>query len=343
MKQFIVHCGLHKTGTTAVQNFLTANRGALLRNGVLYPRAGTPDGLTGQHNLAWELGRMRHFRTHCGTIDVLFDEIGSFEGRVIVSSEDFESSILHPERWARIAGRAQALGFEVLFVIYIRDVVHHLESVYLQKLRSGFGLEYAVTARTVVEDAVIRSNDWEYVFDRRAMVRAIGAIPGARLLLRHYDALSGGTAEADFFTAVGLAHIDWDAPQSQLINVRDTIATSLRRFLLARSSSVRDTETDIADVITALFDGRPVQLVTPPRLAEALRSRFMAPDEPRRDIPVGPGVRGLNIVRLFSFETQVLFDDLLNLAGRMDLPAAQREGGQEAMLRRWWTWVSELE
>lgn len=343
MKQLILHCGLHKTGTTAVQNFLTANRGALLRHGVLYPRAGTPENLTGQHNLAWELGRMRHFRTPFGTIDALFDEIGSFDGRVIVSSEDFETSILHPERWARLAGRAQAMGFEVLFVVYLRDVVPHLESVYLQKLRSGYGQEYGVAARTVMETGVLKYYDWEAVFDRRAMVRAIGAIPGARLLLRHYDTLSGGLSEADFREAVGIAHVDWDAPQLYIVNQRDPLAESLRAFLVARSPLLSGSAPGLADVIAALFEGQSVQLVTPPRLVDALRTRFMAPDEPRSQRPLAPGVRALNVTRVFSFETQVMFDDLLHLGNRTDLTEAQREVAQETMLRQWWAWIGVVD
>lgn len=58
MAHFILHVGQSKTGTTAIQHFLAANRGALRRRGILYPdirnrgrSLGAPD-----HNLvAWSL------------------------------------------------------------------------------------------------------------------------------------------------------------------------------------------------------------------------------------------------------------------------------------------------
>jgi hypothetical protein len=40
-KNLVIHIGLHKTGTTAVQKFLASQRELLLQHGVLYPTAGT--------------------------------------------------------------------------------------------------------------------------------------------------------------------------------------------------------------------------------------------------------------------------------------------------------------
>ena len=43
MPRVFVHCGLHKTGTTALQQFLLAVSPSLLKLGILYPRAGRLD------------------------------------------------------------------------------------------------------------------------------------------------------------------------------------------------------------------------------------------------------------------------------------------------------------
>jgi hypothetical protein len=71
MPRLYVHCGLHKTGTTALQDFLAAQAATLARAGVLYPRAGRPGVAGGQHNIAWRLAGDRRFDPAWGDLDAL--------------------------------------------------------------------------------------------------------------------------------------------------------------------------------------------------------------------------------------------------------------------------------
>lgn len=52
-KTLYIHAGTHKTGTTAIQKFLSANRDLLAKNGYLYP--GTDQG---HHDVARELKKI---------------------------------------------------------------------------------------------------------------------------------------------------------------------------------------------------------------------------------------------------------------------------------------------
>ena len=52
--RIILHIGVYKTGTTAVQSFLARNRSALAEQGVLYPESFTR--FDAHHPLPWALG-----------------------------------------------------------------------------------------------------------------------------------------------------------------------------------------------------------------------------------------------------------------------------------------------
>jgi len=49
-----IHIGLHKTGTTSIQNFLTLNENILSKKGYLYPATGRKG--QAQHLLAQAMG-----------------------------------------------------------------------------------------------------------------------------------------------------------------------------------------------------------------------------------------------------------------------------------------------
>jgi hypothetical protein len=336
-----VHCGLHKTGTTALQNFLTANRAVLLQNAVLYPTAGTPPGLTGQHNLAWQMARDRRYRSAWGDIGSLFDEIGRFEGRVVVSSEEFETSILHPDRWPRLAGRAQAVGFAVTFVVYWREVSAQMQSVYLQKLRSGYGQEFSLAARLAIEEGSLRWNDGQICCSRPAMQKALAAVPGATVVYRDYETLHGGSTVTDFCETLGLSDIDWQHPQGVRANDRDPVEISLLRFLNSREPPHPGNEQAFGAFIMGMFAGRQVKLVVPERLRRVLTAR-LAPGEA---VPLTPAVgeaRLLNMARLFSFETQVTLKDAFALTAGPNVND-QTRARQQRMISEWWEWIGVLD
>lgn len=341
MREFVVHCGLHKTGTTALQNFLTANRAVLRQNGVLYPTTGTPPGLTGQHNIAWQLARDRRYRSAWGDLDALFREIGAFDGRVLLSSEEFESSILHPDRWPRLAGRAQALGFAVRFVVYWREVSAQLQSVYLQKLRSGYGQEFSLAARLIVEEGSLRWNDGQICCNRPAIRKTLAAVPGVSVVYRDYETLSGGSTVTDFCDALGLTGIEWQHGQADRANDRDPVEISLLRFLNAREPPQADSWQAFEAFIRSIFAGRTLKLVVPERLRRVLTAR-LAPGEAVPPPPVAGDARLVNMARVFSFETQVTLKDAFQVTARGDA-TEQHRARQQSMVAEWWDWIGGLD
>jgi hypothetical protein len=100
-RRLFIHCGLHKTGTKALQIFLRNNTKRLRDAGILYPYAGCLDSVaSGHHNIAWQIARDRRFDKALGDIGALAKEIGNFSGDILLSSEDFEGALGRPEAFA---------------------------------------------------------------------------------------------------------------------------------------------------------------------------------------------------------------------------------------------------
>jgi len=85
LRNIYVHLGTHKTGTTALQQYLNHNRQVLKSAGWLYPETGISKGLKGHHDIAWWLSGKREFDPRS-----LGEEIVASGCRnVVLSSEEF--------------------------------------------------------------------------------------------------------------------------------------------------------------------------------------------------------------------------------------------------------------
>jgi hypothetical protein len=135
-RRLVLHLGLHKTATTYVQNVLSARRYDLLREGVLYPLAGsgllargvdrpmssTREGAQSGHALFTKRGDRQQ------TMAELLDELPDSASTVLLSSEDFSLGLMTPEEYLT---RFSVFGsVEVVLVLRRQDV--WVESFYKQ-------------------------------------------------------------------------------------------------------------------------------------------------------------------------------------------------------------------
>lgn len=131
-----VHCGLHKTGTTAIQVAFDQHREMLRAHGVLYPCTGGWD--HGHHNLAWEITGDRRFKPAALTIAQAVAQIAAFDGTAVLSSEDFESFLHRPAGLAPLLQPLGAIGAEVCLVVYFRKRSAYTASLYAEMLGHGY-------------------------------------------------------------------------------------------------------------------------------------------------------------------------------------------------------------
>lgn len=144
--RFIVHVGMHKTGSTYLQNQLEANRDALARAGVLFPVTGfgfpegrrpvRPEGLPGHQDLLRAInGEDR------STLEALHEEIAqSGCHTVLISAENLSMPIANATMRSRSfirALNAVGAGDNVDVVAFVRRPDNWIESLYREHTCNG--------------------------------------------------------------------------------------------------------------------------------------------------------------------------------------------------------------
>lgn len=188
----VIHGGMHKTGSSALQNLLATRRELLAAAGWLYPVAGlVRQEATGHRHRVL----MTELRKEEGTPTwaALRQEIDAWPGRVILSHENFFSPQIDPQ-----AVVAELPGRDVFLVVYVRHPVDYVESCYREWVRrwkytGSLADHYARRKPYLALDRL--ASQWH---------AAIGA---GRLLLRPYDrqSFNGGSVTTDFLSLLGLA------------------------------------------------------------------------------------------------------------------------------------------
>jgi hypothetical protein len=198
-KKVFLHIGFHKTGSTALQQYLSENREELAAAGTYYPR---PLGSWPSHpELAWAL---------CGNIFDWQDRKYSVEEvtqhyrreiddccqpRIVLSSEEFSRLNYYP---GAIAALAEALRrYDLRIIAYLRSARDFLSSRYrheVQEQSEGRSFLEYVTSPENLECAwfLPRLRPWFEVF-------------GDAVEVRLYDRrqLVGNSIVPDFFDAIG--------------------------------------------------------------------------------------------------------------------------------------------
>ncbi|UJH74108.1 hypothetical protein L0U95_04080 [Burkholderia cenocepacia] len=343
-RKLFIHCGLHKTATTALQTAFSNNSEKMRSMGLLYPRTGRLSDVSGHHNIAWQLARDRRFNRSFGTLDRLFDEVSSFDGDVVLSSEDFESSLTRPERWGPLLRMAERCNFEPVAIIYLRNQASYLESLYLEMLKHGFGEEFSIYAMDVLSSGSPRFKEWIFHFDYIIALRTMSSIPGLRIVPRNYDACVNGSIAADFLNAVDTVKpIHIEVPHA---NQRDTLIDALTNFY--RNRVERPLQENEIAAVHHLCSHVSEQPAISRDLRNALRKRFSTSnleicnahklnrvrltDFSHQE----PLTRSVCMERVFSFETHV---SLSTVAAILEGNLPEPGPGLHTIVEIWSAWV----
>ncbi|MDA0978149.1 MAG: hypothetical protein O3B72_06310 [Proteobacteria bacterium] len=133
MTKLFLHIGLHKTGSTLIQNFCAANRQLLRERGLVYPQAASR--LNGHHNLAWSfnIGNPNYSPELGSSEEIVREALAETKpGQdLLLSSEDFE--FVPPPRLKLVLDSASVT--DVIIIVYLRRQDAYLESEYAQHVR----------------------------------------------------------------------------------------------------------------------------------------------------------------------------------------------------------------
>jgi hypothetical protein len=162
-KRVFIHIGLHKTGTSSIQQFLTANRDVLERNRVLYP-AGISGGQA-HHQFASFFFRPDSDKAFPHFVNKHYGTRMRWEQALRAFRDDLEASLFHSivfssERFGVsgcIKERLKAFfePFETRIVVFIRRQDHWVDSRLNQRRKMKKSFDWK-------NSPVIRSREMDY-------------------------------------------------------------------------------------------------------------------------------------------------------------------------------------
>lgn len=131
MTHFTLHIGLHKTGSSTIQAFLSKFHDELLERGIDYPLAGrTATGTQAhRHVAAWFRSQKAEYPPEF--VHVMRQGL-SHSARCIISAEDLY--FCKPEHVDKVAA---AFPQESHVICYLRDPVEHVNSMWKEGLKRG--------------------------------------------------------------------------------------------------------------------------------------------------------------------------------------------------------------
>ncbi len=155
-----LHVGLHKTGTTYVQQLMRANRGQLLAQGVLYPGG---DGFPSQIFAIWDLlGRRQQGARKDSRITGAWqamvdaiDRVGFDEAPVVLLCDEHLS--LATPRQARAAVQSFP-DAEVHVVLTVRDLARTVPSAWQEDVKNRGTFDWSTFITAVRDPAQVGTN-----------------------------------------------------------------------------------------------------------------------------------------------------------------------------------------
>jgi hypothetical protein len=137
-----VHCGLQKTGTTSLQDYLYRRKEELRALGYNYPPIGIKRGRHAHHHLAYEMLEKARFDPAYGTISDLLSYCGSADRvrNIIISSEFLAAALTKDgarERFLAFLRNAREVNDDVYAIFTFRSFWRRAESAYFEDLMNG--------------------------------------------------------------------------------------------------------------------------------------------------------------------------------------------------------------
>lgn len=240
-KKLFLHIGTHKTGTTALQHFLSVNKQRLQECGVLIPVSGCIGPYSGHHNIAWEMNGDHRFQGNYGTLDDLCAEIsGSDCHTVVVSSEDFEYLYSRPEALVEIKHRLNDVGCQVEVIVIFREVGEYIISLYGELLKHGLDLSFRAFKKQILNNGVfVMRGNWRFCFHYERIVLGFVSVFG-----KHHVHCDGFAVpiEPKFVDLIGLQ--DMENELERVVAANESIDMVSGLALLKLNQMSRDNGTD---------------------------------------------------------------------------------------------------
>jgi hypothetical protein len=189
-KSAVLHIGLHKTGSTTLQNALVANREYLRELRIFYPEHHLPS-RTQQSHLALFLrtGQAEEYAVAASAI--LNDFVTGGYDRLVLSGEEF--STLRSELVRQVHASLAPYFGEMKIILYVRNLFQFMLSLIAQYSKAGDAIIYPQTAiarmRSFNPTDVLRR--WEAVAgENNVTVMCLDRLPGGASIVENFAELA---------------------------------------------------------------------------------------------------------------------------------------------------------
>lgn len=184
-----LHMGIHRTGTTTVQDILSYNRENLLSQGVLYPKLGDR---SSNSSLAWKF--LRNRITGNELLELFYKEAKDFNA-VILSDEDF------CQTWDNTWLKSLNDVFDIRVIIYLRRQDRWINSWYNQHIRWPWNKKFSsATPDFFVENL----NDFYWIDYEKLLSQIEEVIPQDNLHIQIIDPLGIKDTTTDMLAYIGV-------------------------------------------------------------------------------------------------------------------------------------------
>lgn len=214
--RIILHIGVYKTGTTAVQSFLSRNRAVLAERGVLYPESFTK--FDAHHPLPWALGVGHQAKDLSVRPDevvgaILQEADSAGADTIILSSEEF-INLEAAERLPKLKRLFDGHAIEIL--IYLRRQDSLLLSTYGQHVRM-----YSIRFSGTIADFLLKHSNFLIKYNYSQTLQRWAKVFGSDAMrIRLYDQarFPEGNIVEDFADTLGIGLDGCDVRQVSGIN-----------------------------------------------------------------------------------------------------------------------------
>ncbi len=257
MTTVYLHIGLPKTGTTAIQNFLTDNADALSRRGICFPDVG----LRFRH-ISWRRNAhfliasyvdrkgKKHPRRPCAEYESTLDQIAALAEQydtIILSDEAiWENCRKRPDFWPSLKQDFRKRGLALRIIAYLRRQDSFVESLYRQRVKSSW----------LTADFHGYLQKLRFPLDYYSYISTLAGVFGREnIFVRIYDReryrKTGGTVFSDFLDIFGLSPADGFESGREIRN------TSMQGSLL----ELRRIVNSLPDIENALILNKSIKTV----------------------------------------------------------------------------------
>ena len=134
------HCGTHKTGTTAIQQYLNDNSALLEKNNLTYPSIGYSKHYPyNNHGIAWQISgdpRLK-FEKSNNSLDDFYKFLKNSDKDLVISSEDFQFFNIEKDAYEEFCTQVNKYNYKIKVILYLRNQFDFFRGIYQILLMLG--------------------------------------------------------------------------------------------------------------------------------------------------------------------------------------------------------------